>query len=392
MNAPQRKKVKDFIRTNPSVLPKELTETFKAFGLTIDQAKKYRQKVLGIKGQQNLGVTIDQEEKIDQEIKVGKLAQDAKSLKKTVEILKTRLGQAEKERDAVKALQQPVSFYTIQRGADQQNTATAVAVASDWHIEEPVDPGTVNGLNHFNLDIARQRGLLFFQNTARLLGSKQKSININTLVLPLLGDFISNSIHEELVEGNELLPALAIIEAQKLLVSGIKFLLENTTVDIVIPCHSGNHGRMTKKQRHSTENGNSLEYYLYYNMGQIFQNEKRIKFLISEGYHSYLDISGFVIRFHHGHDIKYQGGIGGIFIPAYKAISQWQKGRRADLDVFGHFHQFKYGSNFICNGSLIGFNAYALSIKADCERPQQAFFLVNHERKQLTDLCPIWLD
>jgi hypothetical protein len=73
-----------------------------------------------------------------------------------------------------------------------------------------------------------------------------------------------------------------------------------------------------------------------------------------------VDIFGKTVRFHHGHAINYQGGIGGIFIPAFKAISQWDKMRQADVDFFGHFHQHKDGSKFVSNGSLIGFNTYAL--------------------------------
>jgi hypothetical protein len=86
------------------------------------------------------------------------------------------------------------------------------------------------------------------------------------------------------------------------------------------------------------------------------------------------------IRFHHGHAINYQGGIGGIFIPAFKAISQWDKARPVDLDLFGHFHQCKDGGKFLSNGSLIGFNAYALSIKADYEEPKQQLFMIDKNR------------
>jgi hypothetical protein len=69
-----------------------------------------------------------------------------------------------------------------------------------------------------------------------------------------------------------------------------------------------------------------------------------------------LQIYDVTVRFHHGHSIRYAGGVGGIYIPTNKAIAQWNKGRHADLDVFGHFHQLRDGGNFICNGSLIGYN------------------------------------
>ena len=45
--------------------------------------------------------------------------------------------------------------------------------------------------------------------------------------------------------------------------------------------------------------------------------------------------------------------------------------------MFGHFHQRKDGSNFISNGSNIGYNPFALSIKADYEAPSQQLFMIN---------------
>jgi hypothetical protein len=208
----------------------------------------------------------------------------------------------------------------------------------------------------------------------------QQDISIDHAVMPLLGDFISNDIHEEFPENNDLTPMLAIVEAQNVLASGIEFLLNNSKLTMTFPCHSGNHARTTRTTRFSSENGHSLEWLMYRHLAAYFRTEPRVQFIIPEGPHSYLNIYGQTLRFHHGHMIKYQGGIGGIFIPAYKAIAQWNKARHADLDVFGHFHQCKDGGNFICNGSSIGYNAFALSIKADFEPPKQQLFLMDKKR------------
>jgi hypothetical protein len=43
------------------------------------------------------------------------------------------------------------------------------------------------------------------------------------------------------------------------------------------------------------------------------------------------------------------------------------------------------------NGSLIGYNAYALAIKASPEPPVQAFFLID-SRFGKTVVCPVILD
>jgi hypothetical protein len=149
---------------------------------------------------------------------------------------------------------------------------------------------------------------------------------------------------------------------------------------------------MTKKTHFSTEAGNSLEYLMYHNLANHFRDEPRVTFMLSRSYLTYVDVAGYLVRFHHGHAIKYGGGIGGIFIPAFKAISQWDKGRQANLDAFGHFHQVKDGGKFITNGSLVGFNDFAVRIKADYEKPKQVFFLVDHKRKEKTVTTPIFLE
>lgn len=275
----------------------------------------------------------------------------------------------------------PVGTFDIApREGSGQSEGTVFWVASDWHAEERVRPSEVSGLNEYNLDLAKARATRFFQGALRLTRLLQQDLPIKQAVMPLLGDFISNDIHEEVAEVAQLEPMHAITFARSLIVSGIEFILEHSELDLLIPCHSGNHARTTKTTRSATENGHSLEYLMYLHLADYFRNEPRIKFLIAEGYHSYLTVYGHTIRFHHGHNVKYQGGVGGIYIPVNKSIAQWNKARHADLDVFGHFHQALDGGNFICNGSLIGYNSYALSIKAGFELPKQQLFLIDKKR------------
>jgi len=44
-----------------------------------------------------------------------------------------------------------------------------VLVLSDWHIEENVDPNTVNQLNDYNLNIAKQRSEKLIRNVLKML-------------------------------------------------------------------------------------------------------------------------------------------------------------------------------------------------------------------------------
>lgn len=282
---------------------------------------------------------------------------------------------------AVVELQHTVSTHHIEaKKSTNSSVATAVWVASDWHTDEVVEGNTVNNLNHFNRPIAERRVDNFFSSGLRLTNILGQDVQIDTICLALLGDFYTGHIHPDFMELTDTQPIHAVIRVQNLIASGIQFILDNSKYNLVIPCHSGNHARTTETTRFATESGHSLEFYMYNFLADHFKGEKRVKFIIPTGYHSYLDIYGFKIRFHHGHAIRYGGGVGGIYIPVNKAIAQWNKAFKVDLDVFGHFHQMRDGGNFICNGSLIGYSSFALSIKADYEKPKQTLFLVDSKR------------
>jgi hypothetical protein len=311
----------------------------------------------------------------------AKLVADAATLKLKYAVALKTIDRQERELASITALGQGVDALAIEpKFGSGTSEATPVLVASDWHIEEEVG-AEVGGLNRYDLEIAEARAKNFFSAGLRLLKLLNQDVKISTVVLALLGDFITNDIHgAENAEKNGLTPTNAIVTAQNWLIGGIEFLLNHTPYNFIIPCHSGNHGRTTQTTRFAAENGHSLEYLMYLHLAAYFRNEPRVQFQVAEGMHSYLDVYGKTIRFHHGHAIKYGGGVGGIYIPTNKAIAQWSKGRRADYDVFGHFHQLIYAPNFVCNGSLIGYNAFALSIKADFEPPQQALFMIDKKR------------
>lgn len=276
------------------------------------------------------------------------------------------------ELDAAFSLRRHVTTHKIRPRKRSRGEATMIALASDWHIEEEVRPVQVNGVNAYNLEIARERADHFFTTLLHLVEIERQNTRVDTLVLALLGDFITGNIHDDailLLQENE-----ALLYANDCLISGIKYLLKNSDLNIVCVCHSGNHARITKKQRHATEHQNSQEWLLYKFMASYFRDEPRLTFQIPESYHSYLQVYDWTLRFHHGHDIRYGGGVGGLTIPANKAIAQWNRLKHADFDCFGHFHQAFDGGTFISNGSMIGYNAYAISIKAAYEEPVQMLF------------------
>lgn len=260
--------------------------------------------------------------------------------------------------------------------------AISTFLFSDLHLEERVDSDTVNGMNHYTVDEAVRRSRNYFVNAVRLNTIFSRDVTIKKGVLALLGDNITGYIHDELEESNYLSPTQATLKAYDILVSGINYMLDNTKLELTVICKIGNHGRTTVKRRISTGYKNSYEWMMYHFIKCHFAGNDRLNIVVDNSYHTYVDYFGrYTGRFHHGDDIKYQGGIGGIAIPANKAIHEWNSIRRADFDCFGHYHQqMKDARTFTCNGSIIGYNAYAISIKAPYEVPRQTMFLVDKKR------------
>jgi hypothetical protein len=378
MPKPPREGEKDlveYIKTHPKKTDREVAQ---AFGLKFYDVTNTRIKY-GILRNRTPIISIKQA--IENDKKLQTEEQEGASIQKKYDYLLHENDTLKEEMDAVlKLREQPKIRPIVAEQGSGTSEATAIVLASDWHIEEEVRASEVNDLNEFTLDIARQRTTKFFQRFLKLVRMAQKNVAVTNAVLALLGDFISGSIHEELMEINQLSPSDAIVEAQNIIISGIDFLLNNSTLTLTIPCKSGNHGRTTKKVRHATEEGNSLEAFMYHNLAIYYRNESRVRFIISNGYHIYLPVYDYPVRFHHGHMMNYGGGVGGLYIPVNKAIGQWNKSIRAYLDAFGHFHQARDGGNFISNGALIGYNSYALSIKAEFEKPRQQFFLIDKKR------------
>lgn len=259
--------------------------------------------------------------------------------------------------------------------------ATAVALASDWHIEETVDAAKVNGVNEYNVDIARHRCERFFAGFIYMIRYHQDHFTLRDAILWMGGDLITGYLREENLEDNGLSPIMAIATLHVWFADGIRSLLASTEIDrFRIVCNSGNHGRLTKKVQPSTREANSIENLLYIGLAREFKDEPRVEFDLPHGVHTYIDVYDTTVRFTHGDATKFGGGVGGIMIPIRKAIAKWQTVKHADVTVMGHYHQEYFLRDLIVNGSLIGYNTYALEIAAPYEEPRQSFFLIDKSR------------
>ena len=269
--------------------------------------------------------------------------------------------------------------------------ATAVLVLSDWHIEETVTKESVNGLNEYSIPIARRRVAEVFERAERLIAHERQLVDIDHLVIATLGDFISGHIHDELLETCSMGPMEATREAGELLLGGIEKMRGLFRRITVVTSH-GNHGRSTPKIRIATGARHSHEHNLYKWLEKSTRGTKGLEWQIADGYLNYMDIQGYLVRFHHGDAVKYSSGVGGLTIPMNKAKANWDRSKQSDLDICGHFHTWLYMPyKFVVNGCLIGMSPFGIRIRAEYQPPSQTLLVVD-SRHGVTKALQVFAD
>lgn len=256
-----------------------------------------------------------------------------------------------------------------------------VMCLSDLHVEERVRLATVNGMNEYDEAVAERRMAYLFEGYAWHLEQLASFYSIERAMLWLGGDLVSGFIHEEQLTQNTMMPPPAVCYAEELVARGISYLLTRCpwlqTIDVV--CSFGNHARISKKKWISASAESSYEWIIYHQLRKRFAAERRVQWQIAAGEHTYATIYGQTLRFTHGDSVQFGNGIGGLTIPLRKKVLAWDKTRPADVTVIGHFHQCTDFGYAVVNGSVVGWNPFAISIGAFYEPPRQALFVINED-------------
>lgn len=330
------------------------------------------------------GVPIIRQEKLEAVVE-HRLKQENRDLRTKNAQLAEELSDASEYREIVKAaLAAPLQRPRIQPRERKSGVreGTPLVLASDWHVEEEVKPERVAYRNKYNLEIAVQRMQRFFEAVRWGVRQQRDTFKIRDLILWLGGDFITNFLHEDDIENNQLPPLEALLFLQAEMVKGLMFLLEDPEIEqYVIPMNDGNHSRTTKKMRHATRMQHSLEVFLYAQLKLRFESEPRLKFIMPTSQFTFLDdVYGKTIRFLHGDVFKYVGGVGGLTIPLFRSLARWESVKHADLTCMGHWHQRICLPNVMVNGSLIGYNSYAMAGGFGFEAPAQSMRMLDSRR------------
>ena len=299
--------------------------------------------------------------------------------------VETGLSITQEEYENFKALQNatelPFEKYDFKFHSHEDGVRYAVALFSDAHREETVEPASVLGKNEYNVSIAETRIKNYFNNLAICINKD----HVEELIFASLGDTISGYIHDELAQTNGLTPSEATIKAQSLIYGGLKFLCDNTKLNsIKFIGIVGNHSRTTKKIQHSNGYKLSFEWIMYQNIKNMCEiTGLPIEFNIPESEMAVVDMpDGKRFVFVHGYQIK-SGGNGtvcGIYPALNRLAMKWDRTFNQDKIYLGHFHSCVSIPNAVVNGSIIGFNSFALSNGFAYEEPAQMYEVYDTER------------
>lgn len=308
------------------------------------------------------------------------------SKKENISLLKTELANLREEnnllKEKIKVYEIPIlPTYEIKpEHQTNDDEAVALTLLSDIHIEHKITYEQTNNLNKYNLNIAEKRLEKYFINLVKRIKKNRRDIKIDELIIGMLGDMIHGFIHEEYLRTNYLTPNEAMLFAIQQIERGLIYLQNNIDLKrITIVCCVGNHSRTTNKIYTDEEALHSYEWTLYNILKRLFTN---FNWIINNSYYNYLKVYDKTILFMHGHEIKYQGGIGGIYVPLQRARLRINQMKKADLHCLGHFHttDFFRNTGILLNGSVCGADAYSIRKGFEPEPPMQQFLLIDKKR------------
>lgn len=269
-----------------------------------------------------------------------------------------------------------------------------ITLWSDFHWGEVVDPAQINGVNEYNVKIARGRFKKLVELTTYLLTQHVTNPDYPGIVVPMMGDMVSGSIHEELSETNELSMPETVADLAEILIWGLRALAD-TFGTVYVPCVVGNHGRLAKKPRAKGAPTESWDWMVYKMVEMNLLDDDRIMIDISRSLDLQFRVYDSVYNVTHGDQFSGGGGIAGPYTPWMRGDLKKRRRQETvdqgyDVLLMGHWHTLQYLKSLICNGSVKGYDEYAFRNNFDFEPPKQALFL-QHATHGIVDWRPLIL-
>lgn len=274
-----------------------------------------------------------------------------------------------------------------------KNNATVVAMLSDTHFDEVVDPDEMDGLNKYDRRIATMRLELWTQNVIHLTRNYLSGVQYDGIVVMLGGDLFSGDIHEELAQTNEDSMLGSLLYWSEQIGAAIE-LFGQEFKKVHVMAVPGNHGRMSRKPRAKLRARTNFDWLLSKMLERHFTGRKNITFDVPDSADCLVNIYGWGHLLTHGDQASGGGGIGGIWPPvmrlrARKLTRYSDTGRPFHTLWMGHWHQYISTPSLIVNGSMKGYDEYAMINNFGFEVPQQALAIVTPQHN-VTFQCPVF--
>jgi len=257
---------------------------------------------------------------------------------------------------------------------------SAVMNLSDIHAGEVIRPAETGGFGAFNFAIAEQRLDTYFANELSWIEMHRRAYNIQDLHIFGIGDYISGSIHFELLVTNEATSMVCAVKCGDWLANRIGRIAPHFRRVYFHGIGADNHGRLQPKPQAKGKAENNYSYIVHAMIERQLSAHKNVVVKLYEDMKPVVDVGGQKFLVFHGDTIKCVLGI-----PYYglerdrgrEATRRMGTERNFDYVNIGHFHvPSLIAGNMIVNGSLSGTSEFDSS----CGRhapPSQVTYLVH---------------
>lgn len=297
--------------------------------------------------------------------------------------------------------------WDVKLGSAKGVSGVPMLLVSDLQWGEKISAAQLDGVNEFNLPIARKRYKMLIEKTIELCGSHMVNPDYPGLVYKRGGDMVSGDIHDELRETNEAQSIAQVVDLVEHEAAGLQALLDAKRPkggalfpEIWVVSVGGNHGRQTRKPQSKGSMETNYDTLSAYMLESHFKakGEKRVHFHSPASPDALFRVHGHTVLLTHGDRIGSRGGAG--YVGAVATIARGMKklieyyaalGIIVDVIFIGHFHEYHELPWGFCNGSLPGISEYARDGRFIPRPPLQLLTFI-HPRHGITARWPILLE
>lgn len=294
------------------------------------------------------------------------------------------------------ALEAPEYIPPLQRNG-KGGRQSAILHISDVHGGEDVSLHEMDGLNSYNAEICRARLRRMFQKTASILTEHRANEPVEEVIICLGGDMIDNNLREESRRGGSMPVVQSAQMVAECIAGGIEFLRKEVAVPIRVYTSPGNHGRLTQKPHIVEGNIDNWDVMVSWGVEKIIGDAPDVRFFYTGSGEALFNVYGWWFLLRHGHEGA--AGSGGMYGPVYKQVrgmyrahtSYSRRGRGFHWVLQGHDHTHSAIPFGFANGSVVGYNAYAMRKLLADPSPAVQNLLIVEERLGVIAPLPLYL-